>query len=137
MKYLVAATAADLDADVHKRFGHAEAFLVVDSETFEYSAFSGVGHDEPHHGIARFEGKGIERVIVGNIGPGAFQDVCEMGWEIYLCRSMTVREAIERVNSGAISPLKQPTMKHSIHEGQEHGSHGKSSHGSRRRKNHD
>jgi predicted Fe-Mo cluster-binding NifX family protein len=121
MKYLVAATAADLGAQVHKRFGHADAFLVVDPETLEYTAFSGVGHEEPHHGIGRFDGKGIERVIIGNIGPEAFKDVRAVGWEVYLCRNMTVREAIERVQSGELSPIEGPTMKHSVHEGHGQG----------------
>ena len=120
MNYLVAATGADLDAKVHKRFGHAGVFLSVDSETLAFEAFPGVGHDEPQHGIGRFARKGIERVIVGNIGPEAFKDVQEIGWEIYLCRAMTVREAIESVQAGKLSPLKESTLKRSIHEGSVH-----------------
>ena len=120
MKYLVAATAADLNANVHKRFGHADVFLIVDSETFAFEAFPGVGHDEPNHGIGRFERSGIERVIVGNIGPEAFKDVRAVGWEVYLCRAMTVREAVEQVQSGQISPLETPTMKHSVRDGKNH-----------------
>ena len=132
MKYLVAATAASLDAKVHKRFGHADVFLVVDSETFEFTAVKGVGHEEPHHGIGRFDGKGIKRVIVGNIGPEAFKNVQAVGWDVYLCHNMTVREAIEKVQSGKLSPLEAPTMKHSIHEGKSHGAHGKDIHNSGR-----
>lgn len=129
MKYLVAATAADLGAQVHKRFGHADAFLVVDPETLEYTAFPGVGHEEPHHGIGRFQKENVGRVIVGNIGPAAFEDIQEAGWEVYVCRSMTVREAIERVHSGEVSPAKRPTMKHSVREGHDHGTGGKHSSG--------
>lgn len=124
MKYLVAAKAANLDAEIHKRFGHADVFLVVDSETLEFNATQGVGHDEPHHGIGRFDGKGIKRVIVGNIGPEAFKDVQAVGWEVYLCRAMTVREAIEKVHSGQVSPLEGPTLKRSISEGQSHHEEG-------------
>ncbi|MBU1936456.1 hypothetical protein KKG05_03590 [bacterium] len=122
MKYLVAAIAVDLNANVHKRFGHANVFLIVDSETLAYEAYPGVGHDEPNHGIGRFAQSGVERVIVGNIGPEAFKDVRAVGWEIYLCRAMTVREAIEKVQSGQMSPLKAPTMKHSVHGGRNHQS---------------
>jgi predicted Fe-Mo cluster-binding NifX family protein len=132
MKYLVAATAADLGAQVHKRFGHADAFLVVDPETLEYTTFPGVGHEEPHHGIGRFRKEDIGRVIVGNIGPGAFEDVQEAGWEVYVCRSMSVREAIERVHSGEIPPVQGPTMKHSVREGHDHDTGGQHSSGSKR-----
>jgi predicted Fe-Mo cluster-binding NifX family protein len=125
MRYLVVATAGDLDAKVHKRFGHADVFLVVDSETLEFTVMKGVGHEEPHHGIGRFDGKGINRVIVGNIGPEAFKDVRAVGWEVFLCRNMTVREAIKKVHSGELSPLEAATMKQSIHEGQAHDAHGK------------
>jgi predicted Fe-Mo cluster-binding NifX family protein len=121
MKYLVAAKAADLDAQVHKRFGHADVFLVVDPETLDYTVFPGVGHDEPHHGIGRFRTENIERVIVGNIGPEAFKDIQAVGWEVYLCRAMTVRDAIKEIQSGKLSPLEAPTMKHSIEEGHGHG----------------
>lgn len=117
MRYLVAATAGDLNAGIHKRFGHADFFLIVDPETFKFTVWKGTGHEEPRHGIGRFENEGIERVIVGNIGPEAFKDVQAVGWEVYLCRGMTVREAVEKIHSGQISPLKGPTMKQSIHEG--------------------
>ena len=136
MKYLVAATAADFDAKVHKRFGHADVFLIVDSETFEFTTVQGIGHDEPRNGIARLEGKGIERAIVGNIGPEAFEDVRAVGWEVYLCRAMTVREAMEKVNSGKLSPLEAPTMKRSFHEGQSHKTHERNMRGSGRRGGH-
>jgi hypothetical protein len=33
---------------------------------------------------------------------------------------MTVREAIAKVQSGQISPLETPTMKHSVREGRNH-----------------
>ena len=138
MKYLIAASGNDLNAKVARRFGHTEYFLLVDSETKEYKVFPGVGHDEPAHGIARFIDQDIQRVIVGNIGPGAFQDIRDKGWTIYLCRNMTVLEALESVESGKVSPLDKPTMKHSIHAAREvhggehghiHGPHHDHAHG--------
>ena len=116
MKYLVSATAADLNAKIHKRFGFTDVFLIVDGDTFAYEAFPGVGHDEQSHGTKRFEQSDIERIIVGNIGPEAFEDVRAAGWEIYLCRAMTVREAVERVHSGQILPLEEPSIKRSVHK---------------------
>ncbi len=117
MKFLVAATAPDLSAKIHKRFGSADYYIVIDPETLKYNAIHGTGKDEPTHGIRRFVGLDIGTVIVGNIGPGVFSDIAEMGWSVYSCHGMTVREAIEKVQSGQISPLKAPTMKRSVRRG--------------------
>lgn len=119
MKYLIASSGPDLQAQIAKRFGHAEYFIVLDSETMEYRSLPGVGHDEPAHGIGRFRSQGVERVILGNIGPEAFQDLKQAGWTPYLCRKMTVREAVEKVESGEVSPLESPTAKRSIHSGRQ------------------
>jgi len=128
MKYLIASSGPDLQAQIAKRFGHAEYFIVLDSETMEYEALPGVGHDEPAHGIGRFRDQNVERVIIGNIGPEAFQDLKQAGWTPYLCRKMTVQEAVEKVERGEVSPLEAPTAKRSIHsarqaEGGDHDHH--------------
>ncbi len=120
MKFLVAATAPDLDAKIHKRFGGADYYIVIDPDTQKYSAIQGKGEDEPTHGISQFVGLDIGTVIVGNIGPAAFRDSVKMGWSVYSCHGMTVREAIEKVQSGQISPLKAPTMKRSVRRGRNH-----------------
>ena len=122
MKYLIASSGADLDAKVAKRFGHAEYFIVYDSQSKSYETFPGVGHDEPAHGIGRFKDQEIEGVIIGNIGPEAFQDVTRSGWKVFLGRNMIVQDALEKVENGEILPLEGPTVKKSFHSG--HQSHG-------------
>lgn len=124
MKYLVASINPYLDSKISKRFGHSEHFLIVDSENFEFEVISGVGHDEPSHGIARFLGRDVEAVIVVNIGPGAFNDVRNAGWSVYSCPGLTVKEAVEKVRLGSVPALTAPTMKHSVHSGQKCASHG-------------
>ncbi|MDP8240332.1 MAG: NifB/NifX family molybdenum-iron cluster-binding protein [Candidatus Hatepunaea meridiana] len=115
MRYLIAALTPDLDAKVHRRFGGAEYYIVIDSELTELSFITGKGEDQPTHGIGRFLHMGIERVIVGNIGPNAFRQIRQVGWSMYSCHGMTVREAVEKVENGSIPPLKAPTMKVSVH----------------------
>ena len=131
MKYLVAASENNLDAKVSKRFGHAEYFLIVDPVSLEFDYKPGVGHDEPSHGIGRFSGYNIKAVIVNNIGPGAFENVCDAGWQVYSCPGSTIREAVEKVRNNQVPALTAPTMKKSIHTGhqsKEGGSHTNSSH---------
>lgn len=124
MRYLIASSGADLNAKVSNRFGHAEYFIVLDSETGQFEAVPGVGHDEAAHGIDRFKKQNIEKVIVGNIGPGAFQDLKDHGWTAYLCRNMTINQAVEQVEKGAIPALEESTLKKSIHSARDaHGRH--------------
>ncbi len=117
MKYLVAATAADLDAKISKRFGHAGYFLIIEQETLDFTTISGIGEESSFHGIGNLAAQGIERVIVGNVGPAVFNDMINAGWSVYSCHNLTVREAVEQVHSGLISPLNAPTMKRSVREG--------------------
>ena len=117
MKYLVAASGVSLDAKISKRFGHATYYLVVDPDTFEFETKTGAGENEPSLGIGRFLDYDIKAVIVGNIGPGAFQDVSNAGWSVYSCLGLTVREAVEKVRNGLVPTLTAPTMKRSIHAG--------------------
>ncbi|NQT35414.1 NifB/NifX family molybdenum-iron cluster-binding protein [bacterium] len=117
MKYLVAASAADLDAKISKRFGHANYFLIVDPETFEFEVKTSVGENDPSRGIGRYFNQDIKTVIVGNIGPGIFTSMSNTGWQIYSCIGLTVREAVEKVRDGLVSALTASTMKHSIRNG--------------------
>jgi len=120
-KYLVAASAPDMDAKIAKRFGHAEYHLIVDPETLEFESATGSGEDQPSQGVYRFRDKGINKVIVGNIGPGAYNQVKAVGLEIFSCIGMTVRDAVDKVHKGEVRPLDAPTMKVSIHEGMKNG----------------
>ncbi|MDP8206901.1 MAG: NifB/NifX family molybdenum-iron cluster-binding protein [Candidatus Electryonea clarkiae] len=117
MKYLIAASAADSDAKIAKRFGHAEYYLTVDSEIMEFTVSPGFGEDQPFHGANRFTGSGIQRVIVGNVGPSAFRDLINAGLSVYSCHGITVLEAVKKVHSGLVAPLEAPTMRRSVHEG--------------------
>ncbi|MDP8228052.1 MAG: NifB/NifX family molybdenum-iron cluster-binding protein [Candidatus Electryoneaceae bacterium] len=112
---LVTATVPNLDAKVHKRFGGAEYYLIVDPETMEFTVIEGKGEDHPSHGISRFINHGIGSVIAGNIGPNAFDDLMKAGWSAYSCHGMVVREAVEKVKNGEVSPLTKPTMRVSVH----------------------
>ena len=115
MKYLIAATESKLEAKISKRFGHSEYFLVVDSETLSFQAIKGVGHNQPRHDIDLFSKYNIERLIVGNIGPGAFINIKDMGWAVFSCIGLTVYDAVSKVHNGEVSELTAPTMKQSVH----------------------
>jgi predicted Fe-Mo cluster-binding NifX family protein len=114
-KYLVASSGDTLDAKVSGRFGHAVYFIVVDPLTMEFKAFPGIQADESGLNIKQFITRDIKRVIVGNIGPSSFDEMVSSGYTLYLCRNMTVYQAVEKVRNGDVEPLKYPTLKDSIH----------------------
>lgn len=115
-KYLVAANGSGLDAKVSARFGHAAYYLIVEPETMEFAALPGVGEDEPSPPVGQFVTEGLSSVITANIGPGAYADIAASGLRAYICRGMTVREAVEKVRSGEMAPAPKPTMERSIQE---------------------
>jgi len=126
-KYLIASSGNTLDSKVSGRFGHSGYFLIVDPVTMDCEAFEGVTTYEDQD-IERFINPSVKKVIVGNIGPGAFNELTSYGCKIYLCRNMPVPEAIRKVKDGEIKSLKEPTLKSSIHSarktGYKYGGHG-------------
>lgn len=115
MLFLVTAQGDTLDDRIAKRFGHAPRHMLVDSDTWTVELQDGEVEELPRHGLERFKDRGLDGVIVGNLGPHAWDDVVELGWTAFLARRMTVREAVEKVVAGEIAPMEGPTMKRSIH----------------------
>ncbi len=118
-KYLVASSGNTLDSKVSGRFGHSNYFLVVDPQTMEFEAFPGIQPDESGEiiqpFIQQYINRGIEKVIVGNIGPSSFSEMRAAGFKIYLCRNMPILEAIKKVENGEVETLSTPTLPDSIH----------------------
>ncbi|MFO7934923.1 MAG: NifB/NifX family molybdenum-iron cluster-binding protein [Bacteroidales bacterium] len=119
-KYLVASSGNTLNSKVSRRFGHSAYFLIVDPDTMEFDAVPGVA-DEESQPVGGFLNKGIKKVIVGNIGPSAYNEITSYGGAVYLCRNLSVQEATRKVKSGKVPVLKEPTLKDSIHSARKTG----------------
>jgi predicted Fe-Mo cluster-binding NifX family protein len=114
-KYLVASSGDQLDSKISGRFGHAKYFIVIDPQTMDYEAYPGVEPEQEKPDVRQFMKQGTSKVIVGNIGPSAFNEATRYGLKVYLCRKMTVREATSKVYNDEIPPLQEPTLKESLH----------------------
>jgi predicted Fe-Mo cluster-binding NifX family protein len=114
MRYLVASTGANLEAKVDNRFGFPRYHLLVDSFTMEFKSCPGT-EEQPFLGLEKFEEEEIEGAISGNYGPDAFNELWKRRIPAYLCRGMTVRQAVQRVDAGEFEPLSAPSMKFNIH----------------------
>jgi predicted Fe-Mo cluster-binding NifX family protein len=123
-KYLVASSGDTLDSKVSGRFGHSGYFMIIDPRTMEYETFTGVSTDEDQN-IGKFITPAVKKVIVGNIGPSSYSEILSYGCKVYLCRNMSVNEAVSKVKNDEVPILKEPTLKDSIHSARKAGDGGR------------
>lgn len=101
MKVVITAGGKDLSSPVDQRFGRAQYLLLVDTETGEFEA-----HDNKLN-MRSAQGAGIqtarnvaelgaEAVITGNVGPNAFKTLSSVNVRIFLVKSGTALEAVNR-----------------------------------------
>jgi len=124
-KYLIASSGDNLDSKISSRFGHAAYFIVIDPQSMKYEVYPGVSANEKSPSLARFINLGIKKILCGNIGPSTFYEAQANSMNVYLCRKMSVREAITQEANGEISPIDEPTLKQSIHSAQKNREEGK------------
>jgi predicted Fe-Mo cluster-binding NifX family protein len=105
MKVALTAQGPDLDSPVDPRFGRAQYFLLIDSETGQFTA-----HDNEQN-LNAVQGAGIQAaqtvlrlgaqaVLTGNVGPKAFATLQAGQVAIYPGAAGTVRQTLERWRSG-------------------------------------
>ena len=96
MKMCVSASSDSLDANVDSRFGRCPYFVVVDSETMEYTVVSNDSTNAAHGaGIQAAQtvaNMGAKVVITGNVGPNAFNVLSATGIKIVTGASGSVRD---------------------------------------------
>ena len=114
MKIAVSAMGTELNAQVDPRFGRCQHFIVVDSDTLEFEAIenpniSAMGGAGIQSGQLMAE-KGVQVILTGNVGPNAFQTLSTAGLQIITGVTGTVKEAIQRFNSGQLQPVSGATV---------------------------
>ncbi len=108
MKLAITAKDTHLDAEVDPRFGRAPYIIIVDPETLEYEAIDNSDN------VRAFKGAGIQAAVLindhgarvlltGYCGPKAFQTCEAAGIRVVNDISGTVRQAVERFNTGNIT----------------------------------
>jgi predicted Fe-Mo cluster-binding NifX family protein len=114
MKICVSASSGSLDANVDLRFGRCPYFVVVDSETLEFTVVSNDSTNAAHGaGIQAAQtvaNMGVKVVITGNVGPNAFNVLSATGIKIVTGASGSVRDAVEKYKSGQLKEVGNPTV---------------------------
>jgi len=108
MRVAVTSQGKGLDALVDSRFGRAKYFVVVNTETGEWSVADNTQNLQAMQGAGIQAGKnavdlGIDAVITGHVGPKAFITLQSGGVEIYTGATGTVGQAVEEFKEGKLA----------------------------------
>lgn len=102
MKIAVAATGGSLDAQVSEVFGRCPYFLIVDSETMKFEAFSNPAEGMPGGAgpaaAQEMSKRGAEVLLVGQVGPKAQQALEAAGIRV-INAGGTVRDAVAKATA--------------------------------------
>jgi len=113
MKVVVSATDKSIDAPMDQRFGRAPWFVLVDSETGEWSAHANAavesGHGAGIEASRAVAGLGAEAIITGDVGPNAHRTLDAAGIPVYSARGATVRDAVTALGEGSLPELLGPS----------------------------
>jgi len=114
MKIAITSTGKTLDSEVDPRFGRAAHFVVVDTETMDFSTIE-------NESVAAAGGAGIssakvvidtgaEAVLTGNCGPNAERTLTAASVKLYTGVAGTVAEAVELFKSGKLTEAAGPNV---------------------------
>ena len=105
MKIIITSEGTSLESQVDPRFGRAKHFILVDTDSGEFSAHDNAQNLNAPQGagiqaaqtVARL---GAEAVLTGHVGPKAFTTLQAANVAVYTGVSGTVKEAIEEFKGG-------------------------------------
>ncbi|MGW8257131.1 MAG: NifB/NifX family molybdenum-iron cluster-binding protein [Thermoguttaceae bacterium] len=101
MKIIITSQGTTLESQVDPRFGRAKHFLIVDTDTGEFSAHENSQNLNASQGAGIQAAQtvaqlGAEAVLTGNVGPKAFATLQAANIAVYTSAAGTVNEAIEQ-----------------------------------------
>ncbi len=111
MKVGISATGRNLDAQVDARFGRCPWFLVVDSDSLEFTTLEN-RHAEEAVGAGVAAAKDliderVEAVISGQVGPKAYEILKAVDIDIFVVSGgITAKEALGRLGRGELTKME-------------------------------
>jgi predicted Fe-Mo cluster-binding NifX family protein len=114
MKIAVTSTGKTMDSQVDPRFGRAACFIIIDTETMDFSVID-------NENVAASGGAGIssaktvidagaQAVLTGNCGPNAERALSAAGIKLYTGLTGTVAEAVELFKGGGLTEAAGPNV---------------------------
>ena len=107
MKVTVTSQGRELSSPVDPRFGRAKFFIVVDTESGDFSASDNSQNLNAAQGAGIQAGKnvvdlGVSAVVTGHIGPKAFATLKAAGVAVHTGATGTVADALEQLKAGKL-----------------------------------
>ena len=111
MKVAVTSQGSDLDSQVDPRFGRAVQFIVVNTDTGEFTAHDNSQNLNATHGAGIQSGQnvvafGVEAIITGNVGPKAEDALKAGGVKIYTGATGTIKDALEQFKNNELKLIE-------------------------------
>ncbi len=115
MKVAVSSQGKTMDSRVDPRFGRSQFFIVIDTETGEFTHHDNIQNLNATQGAGIQAARnvidlGVEAVLTGNLGPKAFATLQAGRIVMYTGVEGTVKEAIEQFRSGRLQPVSKPNV---------------------------
>lgn len=111
MKVAITSQGKDLESQVDPRFGRAQAFIVVETDSGDLEVVDNEQNLNAPQGAGIQAGKtvaesGAEVVITGHCGPNAFRTLSAAGIKVVVGARGTVGEVLEKFKSGELKPAE-------------------------------
>ncbi|MGI6484856.1 MAG: dinitrogenase iron-molybdenum cofactor biosynthesis protein [Thermoanaerobacterales bacterium] len=119
MKVAITSTGKDLESMMDERFGRCSYFIITDTDSDEFQVFEnryvGGAHGVGVQVSQFIADKGVDAVITGNVGPNAMSVLGGAGIQVFMARSMTVKQALQSLSEGKLGEINAPTKgKHNL-----------------------
>jgi predicted Fe-Mo cluster-binding NifX family protein len=111
MKIAITSQGPLMDSPVDPRFGRTRHFIVVDTETGEFSAVDNSVNLNAAQGAGIQAGRkvvelGVEAVVTGHVGPKAMSALQAGGIKVYTGAADTVADAVEKFKTGGLQLIE-------------------------------
>ena len=115
MKAAVTSQGRDLSSQVDPRFGRAKYFVIVDTESGQFSAHDNSQNLNAVQGAGIQAGRividlGAEAVITGNMGPKAFATLQAGSVKVYVGAAGSVADAIQKLKAGELECVSKANV---------------------------
>ncbi len=115
MRIAVTSQGSDLNSQVDPRFGRAQHFIVVDTDSGEVSVHDNAQNRAAAQGAGIQAGRtvvelGVAAVVTGHVGPKAFTTLRAGNVAVYTGAAGTVKEAVERFKAGQLQGAEKANV---------------------------
>ncbi len=112
MKICVSAAGSGLDAPVDQRFGRAERFVLVETDTMEAETLENASSQENHgagvQAAMTVVSAGARALLTGHCGPKALEVLRAAGIQVYNGAHDTVRNTVQAFLDGKLVRADAP-----------------------------